>query len=329
MSDVFFSRKIEKILEKINPKDLGNNIGLKVHFGEKGCDTYIDPEIVKKIFDKVSGNNTSLIECNVLYKGSRTKTKDHIKTAKEHGFNFAQIDILDDEGDIKVDIDNGIVKEAKIGKGIKKYDSMIVISHFKGHILTGYGGAFKNIGMGLGSRAGKLHMHSDTKPYIDIDKCVGCGLCAENCDFDAIKINGKAKINENKCSGCAMCISTCPYNAVRIPWGGSSSEEVQKKIIDYTEAVFKLIPKGKVIYINVLENITSLCDCVGKKQEPIMKDIGFLISKDPVSIDKASLDLVDKYSCGKFTEKSVDFSIQTSYAEEKGLGEEDYDLIEI
>lgn len=332
MTQVYFSKTIEPILEKLNLQELGNNIAIKLHFGEKGCDTYIKPELVKKIYNKLQELNkkATLIECNVLYKGSRTNSTEHIKTAKEHGFDFAPIDILDGEhGDefTEVEIENGLIKKAKLGKGILKYDSMIVLTHFKGHICAGYGGALKNIGMGLGSRGGKLDMHSDTKLSINPEMCIGCEKCIQNCNYNAISIiNKKAKIDNEKCVGCAMCTSVCPEKAVR--WTSSTPEVLQKKIIDYARAVKKIIPN--MIFINVLEDITKGCDCHDFKQKPMMEDIGILGSRDIVGIDKASLDLVNKYSNNKFDKiYNIDKSVQTDYGSKKGLGEEDYNLIRI
>ena len=191
MTPVLFAKNIEKILENIDYSKLGKNVAIKVHFGEIGCDTYMSPELVKKVYKKIESLNkkATLVECNVLYKGSRTNRTDHIKTALTHGFTDMNIDILDGEkGEEFVEI-NG----CKIGAGIKKYDSLLVISHFKGHVGTGFGAAIKNVGMGLGSRAGKLHMHSQVKPIIAKDNCTGCGLCVKCCNAKAIEIIDKTK----------------------------------------------------------------------------------------------------------------------------------------
>jgi uncharacterized Fe-S center protein len=331
MSNIYFSKDIKKILEKLDFSKLKGRVGIKVHFGEKGCDTYVNPEIVKLVYNKLKslGMDSSLVECNVLYKGSRTNKSEHIKTAKEHGFDFAPIDILDGElGDdfMELNVKDGVVKSAKVGGGIKNYDSMIVISHFKGHEMAGFGGAIKNLGMGLGSRAGKLHMHGDVKLWIKKEKCIGCRECIKRCNFNAIDfIDNYAKINSDKCVGCAMCIAVCPSGAVRIPWGDSSSKDLQEKIVDYTHAILDKIPN--MIFINVLEKITENCDCMSHKQEIIMPDVGILAGEDIVAVDKASFDLLNEKSNNKFEEiNSVDKLIQINYAVKKGIGREDYEI---
>ncbi|MGV8152481.1 MAG: DUF362 domain-containing protein [Candidatus Nanoarchaeia archaeon] len=324
MAGVYFSKSIEKIINKIDFASLGNNVAIKVHFGERGCVTYINPEIVKDVYSRIvaKGKKATLVECNVLYKGSRTNSTDHIRTAKEHGFDFAPIDILDGEnGQEFVDVDG-----CKIGAGIEKYDSMVVISHFKGHMMAGFGGALKNLGMGFGSRAGKLAMHSNVRPSIS-GKCIGCGVCLKNCNAKAIKlINGKAKISNELCEGCAMCIAVCPRNAVSIPWASGTTEELQERIVKYSLAVLKKIPNA--IFINVLENITQDCDCMGTKQKNEIEDIGIIMGRDPVSIEKASLDLANKAGFSK-VQKEINKDKQIEFAVELGMGDISYQLINL
>ena len=336
MADVYFSREIKEIIDSIDFSKLGNKVGIKVHFGERGCTTYMDPKIVKAIYDEVCsrGKEAFLIETNVLYRGSRTNSTDHKKLAIEHGFDFAPIDIIDGEKGnefVEVKIRDGVANPVRLGKGIEDYDSLIIVSHFKGHISAGYGGVFKNLGMGFGSRAGKLHMHASVKPSISKEDCTACEVCIKNCDFDAIKIiDEKAFIDKDKCIGCAMCIAVCPVGAVKIPWGTSTSEDLQKKIVDYSEGVFEVIPKEKCIFINILEKITEHCDCMGRSQTPLMDDIGIIASYDPVALDKASFDLIEENSPGIFAGiNSVDKTIQVDYAEEKGLGSKEYNLVEL
>ncbi|MFA5992359.1 MAG: DUF362 domain-containing protein [Candidatus Pacearchaeota archaeon] len=329
MTEVYFSREIDKILEKLDYSKLGENVAIKVHFGEEGCVTYIDPQIVRAVYDKLKdlGKKATLVECNTLYKGERTTSTNHIRLAKSHGFDFAPVDILDGEyGQDYVEI-NG----CKIAKGTKKYDSMVVLTHFKGHMFSGFGGAIKNMGMGLGSRAGKLYMHANMKPSVNSGKCSACGICMNSCNESAISISGvSAKINSEKCVGCAMCIAVCPNDAINIPWGSQTGEELQRKIVDYAEGAIKAFSKDKIVYINVLENITPECDCMETKQEPIMEDVGILMSGDIVAIDKASLDLVRKHSDGKFDKiNRVNKDFQVEYAAKNGLGSKEYELVEL
>lgn len=327
MNKVYFSQKIEKIIENIDFSKLGQKVAIKVHFGEAGCTTFMDPKLIKKVYKKIEslGKKATLIECNVLYKGSRTNSKDHLKTAKDHGFIDMDIDILDGEnGEKFIDINN-----CKIGAGIKKYDSLVIISHFKGHEMAGFGGAIKNVGMGLGSRAGKLDMHSNVKPFINYSNCIGCGICANNCDVQAINIiDGKAFIDNDKCVGCAMCIAVCPHHAACVPWGGGTSDYLQDKIAQYAKAVLSIFPNP--LFINILEKITDNCDCMGSPQKPLMTDIGILYSNNIVAIDKASLDLVNKFSKNKFNRiNDVDKENQLKVASKIKLGKLDYKLIKL
>lgn len=327
MTNVYFAKNIKNILDNIDYSKLGQKVAIKVHFGEAGCTTYMDPLLVKKIYQKIESldKKATLVECNVLYKGSRTNRKDHLKTAKDHGFIGMDIDILDGEsGEKYIDINN-----CKIGAGIKKYDSLIVISHFKGHGMAGFGGAIKNVGMGFGSRAGKLDMHSNVKPYIDSSRCIGCRICANNCDVNAISINnGKAFIDNKKCIGCAMCIAVCPHHAACVPWDGGTSDYLQGKIAQYTKAVLSIFPNP--IFINILEKITKDCDCRGSSQKPITDDIGLLFSNNIVAIDQASLDLVNQSSHQKFNKiNSVDKNNQLKAASKIKLGSLKYKIIKL
>lgn len=325
MTKVYFSKNIEKILEQIDFSKLGQKVGIKVHFGERGCTTFLNPLLAKKLCEKIqaSGREATLVECNVLYKGSRTNKKDHVQTARDHGFT-EPIDILD--GELGKDSIN--VNGCYLGQGLKKYDSLIVLSHFKGHMATGFGGAIKNVGMGLGSRQGKLAMHSSLKPSAN-EKCTACGICLDSCDAKAISIDtGKAEVNQEKCVGCAMCIAVCPFDAMSVPWQGQTTEDLQKKVAEYSAAVLSLFPKA--IFINVLEKITRNCDCMGMSEEPMMPDVGILYSENIVAIEKASLDLANKYSDGKFNQiNSSNKELQIKFAEDLSLGKSEYELVEI
>ncbi len=328
MPAVYFSKSIEPILEKLDFSKLGKRVAIKVHFGEQGCKTYINPQLVRTVYDAIvsTGRSATLVECNVLYRGSRTNTTDHLKTARAHGFDMP-IDILDGEfGQEFTEIN-----KCKIGAGIEKYDSLVVISHFKGHIAAGFGGAIKNVGMGLGSRAGKLEMHAGIHPIIG-PSCTGCQKCIESCNAKAITLtpDHKAYIDPKLCEGCAMCIAVCPHHVVALPWENEAPHELQKRVAQYAKAVLSRFPN--TIFINVLENITKDCDCFGIVQKPIMDNVGILATQGAesiVAIDKASLDLADKHSHHAFSKlNSIDKELQITQAKDHGLGSSTYTILE-
>ena len=335
-SEVYFYGNVNNLKPGLNKfldiisKEFGEDtVAFKIHFGEDKNTTHINPEILRdipKYFKK-----PLFVDCNVLYKGSRTRKSDHIALAKKHGFDFIPIDILDGElgeDTIEVPIKTKNTKIAKLGKGLEKYKKMVALTHFKGHGMTGFGGALKNVGMGLGSRGGKLDMHSSLSPQIDIKRCIGCSICVQNCPAKAIELVLKrAKINKNKCIGCAMCIAVCPNSAISSVL--HDNLKLMEKIAEYTLAATK---GKKWFYINFLTNITYFCDCRASEQKPFMKDIGILFSKDPVAIDQASIDLVVENNKGVDPFKKnngVDGTYILDYAEKIGLGKRDYKLIKV
>lgn len=311
----------------------GGRVSLKVHFGERGNDTFIKPAWLKGVNDFF--DEPVFVDCNVLYRGSRTRRMDHLEVAREHGFGFISVDILDGElgGDsIDVPVDGGDVKVAKLGAGLSAYDKLVSVAHFKGHMACGFGGALKNIGMGLGARAGKLMMHSMASPYVREDKCVACGTCIRECPSDAIEmLHGKARIDADKCIGCVHCIAVCPEKAIDVPW--NLSESVNKKLMECIADYAKAALSGRSWwFMNFVTDVTFDCDCLGFKQTPFMDDIGILLSRDPVAADQASLDLV-KYRNGgvdPFNKKhGVDGTHILEYAEKHGLGTREYRLEKI
>jgi len=300
-------------------------VPLKVHFGEKGNKTFIPADCYDPIIDylKETGVEPSYIETNVLYRGSRTTTEKHIKTAKAHG--FTQIPIIIADGDIgteydEVEINKEYIKKCKIGKGYGKFKQFIVMSHFKGHIEAGFGGAIKQLAMGFAARGGKLDQHSGISPVVSAKKCIACGICEDKCDYDAIEIEDVAKIDPEKCIGCAGCIAVCPEGAIRNTWGGSNFLE---KLAEYAYGASK---DKDMIYITFVQNITKDCDCIGSPMEPITDNIGILIGKDPLALDTACLDLVQRSSGEKLFEKGRAY---LKHGEKIGLGTMKYQLIEL
>lgn len=331
-SDAKNIRKGVDLFLKIIRKDFGDDrLGFKTHFGEKGNTTHLKPKWmtgIKKFF-----SNPVFVECNVLYKGSRTCRKDHLNVAAEHGFDFIEIDILDGELGEEFSEVELVLRDNKafLGSGILKYNNLVALSHFKGHLATGFGGALKNIGMGLSSRSGKMQMHSIISPIVDETCCTGCGICVSNCDFNAIKLEKTANIIMELCAGCARCIAVCPEGAMGIPWDMSDSvnQDLMEAIADY---VLAATHNRQWWYINFLVQITLDCDCMPYEQKPVIDDIGLLASKDPIAIDQASLDLVIKNNNGVdvfHKHNKVNSSYILNYGEKIGLGSREYELKDI
>ncbi|HAE61794.1 MAG TPA: 4Fe-4S ferredoxin [Eubacteriaceae bacterium] len=300
-------------------------VPIKVHFGERGNKTFIPARCYDGTIEylKKKGVSPSYIETNVLYRGSRTTTEKHIETARYHG--FTQIPIIIADGDIgteydEITINKEFIKKCRIGKGYGRFNQFIVMSHFKGHIAAGFGGALKQLAMGFASRSGKLEQHSGISPVINAEKCISCGICAEKCNYDAIEIENTAIIDDEKCIGCAGCIAVCPVGAISNTWGGSNFLE---KLSEYAYGAAK---DKDNIYITFVHNITKECDCAGMEMEPIADDIGVLASTDPVALDAACLDLVQKQSGKKHFDEGRP---SLEHAEKIGLGKMDYDLITI
>jgi uncharacterized Fe-S center protein len=354
LSKVFFTRDTNQVdllfdaagLGKIIEKD--DFVALKIHFGERGNNAFIKPPRVKTIVKKVRAlkGRPFWVDSNTLYKGSRSDTLSHLQTAFDHGYTFGKTgahvliaDGLEGRSYAEIKVNYQHFKKIFVGSLMMEVDAMIAISHFKGHQVTGFGGAIKNIGMGLASRAGKQQMHADIKPVVNKAACTACGKCLDSCPEDAISwgVDGKAEIDLRKCIGCAQCIATCRFEAILISWAGSS-DALQKKIAEYTAGIVaKLCAKGaKAAYINFITDVSENCDCYDFNSEPIVPDIGILASFDPVAIDQACLDLINQTE-GRIKGKDkfqtlwpdVDPTIQLKHAEEIGLGSRKYELTEI
>ncbi|MDD4333500.1 MAG: DUF362 domain-containing protein [Patescibacteria group bacterium] len=301
-------------------------LGVKVHFGERGNISFVPAVYIKQIVEMI--NEPTLIETSVLYKSARRTAIGHKELAIEHGFDFAPVDFLDGEfGDdfMQVDIKGKHFQKAYLGKGLEKYKSLLVISHFKGHEMCGFGGALKNLGMGLASRRGKLAQHSSIKHEANKTKCVGCGLCVNDCPVNAIFFDSenKAEINKDICISCSKCISVCPQEAIRIPWKSIGREELQERVAEYASAGAQ---DRNCFFINFVINIVHNCDCNNEPMEKITADVGVLVSDNPVAIDQASYDLVLKQFPDFINHES---EYQLKHTEELGLGSRQYELINI
>ncbi len=310
---------------------LEKEIPLKVHFGEIGNTTFLKPGLFDGVIDFLQENRikTSFIESTVMYGGKRYNKSLHTETAEKHGFTRIPVVIADGEhGENfqEVAVNKKHFATCKLAAGYANHPQIIVLTHFKGHMLAGFGGAIKQLAMGFASKGGKMAQHLDMKPKIKNSKCTRCGRCLTRCASDAITIGEKSFINHEKCVGCGACVSICPNKAVRIISIKSVlrflgiGNPFQEKIVEYAYAAHT----GKRhIYMNFLMSITGGCDCEPRKMKPLIGDIGIAISADPLAIDQASCDLTARAG-KKFRGKRV-----LEYAEEIKLGTRKYELIAV
>ena len=261
------------------------------------CGKLLRPNYAKAVADlcKAQGGVPFLTDCNTLYPGSRKNALEHLDCANLNGFNTittgCQIligDGLRGTDEVEVPVPNAEYCPApKIGRAIMDADIFISLTHFKGHEATGFGGAIKNIGMGCGSRAGKMEQHTSGKPAIDLEKCRGCRRCAHECGSDAITYpNGKAVIDYDKCKGCGRCIGACSFDAVYNE-NSCANELLDRKMAEYAMAVCQNRP---CFHISLVQDISPNCDCHGENDAPILPDIGMFASFDPVALDQACAD---------------------------------------
>ena len=330
---------------------------IKIHFGEPGNLTYLRPNYAKAVADVVKelGGIPFLTDCNTLYPGRRKNALEHIESAYENGFTpfstGCQIiigDGLKGSDDVEVPVVGGeYVKTAKIGRAIMDADIFISLSHFKGHEQAGFGGAIKNIGMGCGSRRGKMEQHAAGKPVVKQRKCVGCRQCAKQCGQDAfVFTDGKASINHDKCVGCGRCIAACNFDAIFNP-NDCAAQELDRKMAEYAKAVVDGRPH---FHICRVIDISPYCDCHPENDMAILPDVGMFASFDPVALDQACVDaclrqepipgsmLYEKMHADGFCDHHDHFRNTTpesewqaclEHAEKIGLGSREYELITI
>lgn len=331
-------RAIEKLLEKVAEEEpLKGIVGIKVHMGEEGNITHIRPEFVRSVVDFVKklGCEPIVFDTTSLYSGSRSNAVSYLNLAAKKGFNYASLGAPVVVGDgikgmsgFTVKIEGMELSEVEVADIVRDLDSMIVFSHFKGHVTTGFGGALKNLAMGCTTKKGKASQHRAHMPIVLVEKCTGCGLCDRVCPYNTVKVEEKvAKIDYDKCVGCLECYFACPNKALIIPSQGI--DKLQMRLADAALAVIKSL-KFRPLYLNAVINVTARCDCLGCVMKPLVNDVGLLSSVDPVAIDQASLDLVVKAAGGRdpFLEiNGVSGEKQLEAAEKLGLGSRTYELI--
>lgn len=339
--------KVDRLCDALNLKRIikrNDLCGIKLHFGEYGNDTYLHPPYVRHVVDKVinAGGKPFLTDSSTLYSGMRHNAVDHLNVAALHGFARSVVnapviiaDGLFGENDIPVAINKKHFREVFIADAIRRAPSLVVLSHFKGHEMAGFGGAIKNLAMGGASVRGKREQHA-THVQIDESKCVGCGRCVKVCPQQALSlVDNKSHVDVSKCIGCFECITVCPEKAISIDW----ATEMQPFVERMTEYAYGVV-KGRekhICYMNFVLNVTPDCDCVEWSDAPLVADIGILAGTDPVALDQACFDLVNKAqaldsrlqdAADKFTARwpHTRGEVQLSYGEEIGLGSREYTL---
>ena len=294
-------KKLQKLIRTAGIGEIdmdGKFVAIKMHFGELGNLAFLRPNYAKAVADVVKelGGKPFLTDCNTLYPGSRKNALEHLDCAMENGFNEFSTgchiiigDGLRGTDDVLVPVDGGeYCQEAYIGRAVMDADIFISLTHFKGHEMTGFGGAIKNIGMGCGSRAGKMHQHNQGTPIVDSDLCRGCKRCAKECGSDAISYsNGKAFIDPEICKGCGRCIGSCAFDAIS-NINSNATEVLCYKMAEYTKAVCDGRP---CFHISLIVDVSPNCDCHGENDAPILPNLGMLASFDPVALDQACCDM--------------------------------------
>lgn len=329
-------------------------VAIKIHFGELGNLSFLRPNYARAVADVVKelGGKPFLTDCNTLYVGSRKNALEHIDTAYQNGFTpyatGCQIIIADglkgnDEVEVPV-VGGEYVKNAKIGRAVMDADVFISLTHFKGHEEAGFGGCLKNIGMGCGSRAGKMEQHNAGKPHVKQKLCIGCGQCRKICAHGApIITDGKAAIDHDRCVGCGRCIAVCPKNAVQINWDETTTN-LNRKIAEYTKAVVDGRP---CFHISLVIDVSPNCDCRPENDMPIVPNVGMFASFDPVALDMACVDAVNaqtplrgsaaddgeghvhEHDHFRRIHPDTDWRRCLEHGEKIGIGVRDYELIKI
>jgi len=353
-------KKLQKLIRKAGIGEIdmdGKFVAIKIHFGELGSISYLRPNYARAVVDVVKelGGKPFLTDCNTMYPGSRKNALEHLYCAWENGFTPLTVgcpiligDGLKGTDDIEVPVVGGeYVKAAKIGRAVMDADIFISLSHFKGHEMTGFGGAIKNIGMGCGSRAGKTEQHSGGQPQIDEEMCRGCKLCQAQCANGGLEFDvatRKMKVNYTNCVGCGRCLGACNFDAISFE-NEQAPTMLNRRMAEYAKAVVDGRPQ---FHISIVVDISPNCDCHAENDAPILPDIGMFASTDALALDQACADaclaatplpgsqLYDHIHAEGFCDHHDHFKNSTpesewrsclEHAEKIGLGSRDYELI--
>ena len=344
MKDLFTKSSLAKTIPR------QGSVAVKLHMGELGNITYIRPIFVRRVADliKKAGGKPFVTDTTTLYAGGRNTPERYLATAASNGFVPASIGapvvIADDDGDegVAVAVDKPVagcnLEDIRVATRIYHADSLMVLSHAKGHAQTGLGGVIKNLGMGCVTKQSKRAQHAVNAPFLDPSRCDGCGTCVDECPTHALSMVDENPVrDEELCDNCSHCILHCPRGA--LSWPGGSKEQLQVCIAHAAWAVVKNFT-GRVGFINFVQDVTPQCDCAAPAGLPIVQDVGILASLDPVAIDKAALDLIDRAPLivspapasppdllGRM--HGTDSLVQLRAGERLGLGSLEYRLITI
>ncbi len=352
--------KLKRLARRAGIADIdmdGKFVAIKMHFGELGNISYLRPNYARAIVDLVKelGGKPFLTDCNTMYPGFRKNALEHLECAWENGFNPLTVgcpviiaDGLKGTDDIAVPVEGGeYTTEARIGRAVMDADVFISLTHFKGHEMTGFGGAIKNIGMGCGSRAGKKDQHSAGKAVIDEEKCRGCKRCLKECAngglvFDELK--RKMHVDAGNCVGCGRCLGACNFDAIDFERDQAISI-LNSKMAEYTKAV---VAGRDCFHLSLIVDVSPYCDCHPENDAPIIPNIGMFASKDPVALDQACADAClaatpirnsvlgdhmhepgfhDHHDHFRNTTPESEWETQLIHGERIGLGSRSYELV--
>jgi uncharacterized Fe-S center protein len=328
----------------------GDLVAIKMHFGEEGNTGFVQPVFVREVVAQVkkAGGKPFLTDANTLYSGERKNAVDHVTTAVHHGFGYATVeapiiiaDGLDGRDSCEVPIEGfKHFESVRIGAAAARADALVAVAHVKGHEATGFGGALKNVGMGLGCRSAKQRMHADFQPEVNPEICTACKRCVDACPVQAIAIGPDrvAVVALETCYGCGECVAVCPNGAIATQWK-TTPEALQEKIVEHVAGAIAG-KEGKVVFLSFITGVSPDCDCWNFSDAPVVADIGVLASSDPIAIDQAAYDLIvdaagipggrgEGLAAGadKFTViTGVDGTVAMAYGESMGLGSRDYEL---
>ncbi len=316
----------------------GTLVAVKQHFGESGNEGFIKPEVSRVVGDAIKerGGSPLLVETNTLYHGKRSNAYDHLMLAHRHGFTIENtgmpvllLDGVHGQNQRAVRVNGRHFQTVYVVPDLPFFDALFVITHVKGHMMSGLGGAIKNLGMGFSSRAGKLAQHADFRPTIDGGKCIRCELCGNYCPVGAPTRlpGGEIRIDMDRCIGCGECYVACRSEAISFSWA-SADRSFHEKLAEHALGAVKG-HEGKVAYLNYFVHVSKHCDCWGEDNPPLFRDVGIFAGFDPVAVDRACFD-VGKEELGRDAFKQMWPSLtplaQLEHGEAIGLGTQRYSL---